>query len=1003
MSFKKYDAQSFGGLSYAAKNNIVRSHYLNNSSDSITNVLGENNSRIVSASNIDLSGHYLNDTGGIVFMDGTTQTTAYNGMTGITGGTGQTGMTGAIGSTGTTGVTRQIGTSGATGSTGPTGLTGPTGATGATGLTGVVGATSITGATGPTGFTGVTGKTGSTGINGVTGPTGLTGVTGSTGETGSTGPTGATGKAGETGFTGATGSTGSTGSTGFIGVTGITGIRGATGGITGLTGLTGQTGETGSTGSIGSTGTTCATGSVGETGITGPTGATGITGATGTTGSVGGTSSTGSTGATGKTGATGPTGATGSTGSVGLTGLTGSSGSMGSTGATGATGGIGATGVGYPGAIGSTGAMGGVGSGNLPGLITISNLGLSNGVTLNNRYLQFSYSNGGGTTNTPGLQPGSYSNIFSCQTTDYGIAGPTGNYGKNFTSVTSGITAGFNTAISASGQYQTTMVYDDQSIAFAFYPYISSDYGITWRKITDGLSELFLATIAMSASGQYQTIAGESLYDLYPPAIYISSDYGNTWTSTDSSYGFTDIAISASGQYQTAVFARSSRTGKILRSSNYGSTWSTISLNLVWYAVAMSASGQYQTAVVNAANIYISSDYGSTWTSNTSAGSRNWNKVDMSASGQYQTATVSTGNIYISTDYGITWTAKASSLAWNSVTMSVSGQYQAACASNQKIYISSDYGSTWTVATSSITFTNAVMSASGQLITGAQFSSPYLFTCYNSINNLGILYGTTGTFSGTVNAAAYNPPSDYRVKENVQDLNLSQYTVRNLRPVNYHNKLLGKPDIGFIAHEVQEEYPFLVSGEKDCANNQSLNYNGLIGIAVKEIQEIKEQTKKMNRLLEVNEKLTSLGDIDLCGNYLTNIEGFHFMDGSIQKTGLTQCTIETSTNHCKDIYEINQLNQNNHYINKSQSGLITWNIHYDTFIHSSVESAMFLFINNTGKTQHFYLNGETKITLYDINNNKLDTTRKIKIESSRIIIIYTNDTVRKEAEMYIFE
>jgi phosphatidylethanolamine-binding protein (PEBP) family uncharacterized protein len=51
MSFRKY-----GGLNYAASNNIVRNHYSNNDNQSITNVLGQNNSNIVCASNIDLSG-----------------------------------------------------------------------------------------------------------------------------------------------------------------------------------------------------------------------------------------------------------------------------------------------------------------------------------------------------------------------------------------------------------------------------------------------------------------------------------------------------------------------------------------------------------------------------------------------------------------------------------------------------------------------------------------------------------------------------------------------------------------------------------------------------------------------------------------------------------------------------------------------------------------------------------------------------------------------------------
>ena len=67
------------------------------------------------------------------------------------------------------------------------------------------------------------------------------------------------------------------------------------------------------------------------------------------------------------------------------------------------------------------------------------------------------------------------------------------------------------------------------------------------------------------------------------------------------------------------------------------------------------------------------------------------------------------------------------------------------------------------------------------------------------------------------------------------------FIIDNLRPVTYYNKNLEKQDIGFIAHELQEIYPYLVSGDKDGEKNQSLNYIGLIGILTKELQELKKE------------------------------------------------------------------------------------------------------------------------------------------------------------------
>ena len=51
--------------------------------------------------------------------------------------------------------------------------------------------------------------------------------------------------------------------------------------------------------------------------------------------------------------------------------------------------------------------------------------------------------------------------------------------------------------------------------------------------------------------------------------------------------------------------------------------------------------------------------------------------------------------------------------------------------------------------------------------------------------------------------------------------------------------------MGFIAHEIQKQFPFLVNGEKDGENLQSINYTGLIALLVKEIQNLKNEIKEI--------------------------------------------------------------------------------------------------------------------------------------------------------------
>ena len=97
----------------------------------------------------------------------------------------------------------------------------------------------------------------------------------------------------------------------------------------------------------------------------------------------------------------------------------------------------------------------------------------------------------------------------------------------------------------------------------------------------------------------------------------------------------------------------------------------------------------------------------------------------------------------------------------------------------------------------------------------------------------------------------YSPISDYRLKDNVVNLDPSVYNVDKLRPVSYTMKLSGESDLGLIAHEVQEIYPNLVSGTKDGEHNQTLNYTGIIPILISEIQQLKAQIKKLTSLSQI--------------------------------------------------------------------------------------------------------------------------------------------------------
>jgi hypothetical protein len=108
--------------------------------------------------------------------------------------------------------------------------------------------------------------------------------------------------------------------------------------------------------------------------------------------------------------------------------------------------------------------------------------------------------------------------------------------------------------------------------------------------------------------------------------------------------------------------------------------------------------------------------------------------------------------------------------------------------------------------------------------------------------------------TGNVTASSFPTSSDYRIKDYVTSLSDCSFTIDKLRPVSYQNKVTKQQDIGLIAHEVQEHFPFLVSGEKDGETTQSVNYTSLISLLIHEIQQLKQETiPKLNQTIKILE------------------------------------------------------------------------------------------------------------------------------------------------------
>ena len=108
--------------------------------------------------------------------------------------------------------------------------------------------------------------------------------------------------------------------------------------------------------------------------------------------------------------------------------------------------------------------------------------------------------------------------------------------------------------------------------------------------------------------------------------------------------------------------------------------------------------------------------------------------------------------------------------------------------------------------------------------------------------NAGRQVGSISSSSGI--SASYNSASDYRLKENVKQIQNATEKVLQLKPCSFNYIGHGQEVDGFIAHEVQEVVPYAVTGEKDALNEdgrinaQQFDPSKLLALLTASLQEL---------------------------------------------------------------------------------------------------------------------------------------------------------------------
>ena len=177
-----------------------------------------------------------------------------------------------------------------------------------------------------------------------------------------------------------------------------------------------------------------------------------------------------------------------------------------------------------------------------------------------------------------------------------------------------------------------------------------------------------------------------------------SASYWNEDTSVGSLKDWYSITSSSDGTKLAAV----GNAERIWTSTDFGETWTEDSSmgNQWWRSITSSSDGTKLAAVATSGYIYTSADSGATWTRDTSVGgSKYWWGVTSSSDGTRLAAVAYLGNIWTSADSGATWTEDASvgsTKYWRDIASSSDGTKLAAVVEGENIWTSADSGATWT-------------------------------------------------------------------------------------------------------------------------------------------------------------------------------------------------------------------------------------------------------------------------------------------------------------------
>ena len=134
----------------------------------------------------------------------------------------------------------------------------------------------------------------------------------------------------------------------------------------------------------------------------------------------------------------------------------------------------------------------------------------------------------------------------------------------------------------------------------------------------------------------------------------------------------------------------------------------------------------------------------------------------------------------------------------------------------------------------------------GTYLTGTSYNGSTAITiginaATSGSSNIVARDGSGNFTAGTITATDFNSTSDLNLKENINTVENALETVSTLRGVSFDWKDTGKGSYGVIAQELEEILPDLVN----TGEVKSVNYNGLIGVLIEAVKELKKEIEEL--------------------------------------------------------------------------------------------------------------------------------------------------------------